>query len=122
MGGRNIFKKTLTTAREGHTSPSPLSNGIEGFSEFQHPPFREEDGKDAKIGRFFVNIWVSFLMEFFNKLEKRASRQPERRTGSRTGLQTLTKASRHSEISISLLFKHVYHKLSTTFGTHLVEN
>ena len=39
VGGRNIFKKTLTTAREGRTSPSPLSNGIQGFSEFQPPHF-----------------------------------------------------------------------------------
>ena len=84
VGGRNIFKKTLTTAREGRTSPSPLSSGIEGFSEFQHPPFREEDGKDAKIGRFFVNIWVSFLMEFLNKLEK-------------TGIKTARKAYRLSD-------------------------
>ena len=67
MGGKNIFKKTLTTAREGHTSRSPLSNGIKGFSEFQHPPFREEDGKDTKFEQFFWYIWISFLYLFLKK-------------------------------------------------------
>ena len=96
-----IYLKTLTTAWEVSTFSKKHWQRLErgtphlrpshtelrfflNFYIFFNPPFREEDAKDAKFGRFFFNIWVRFFISFLNNLEK-------------TGIKTVRKAYRLSD-------------------------